>query len=240
MSARVSTSTSALGALGRHVGDVAHQLAGLGDLLGLDPLHRLGQHHVAELGDLVLGADEDVLGRDVAMDDVLLVGGLERLGDVRADRQREPPVEHLERAELLDELGQRLAVDVLHGEPAGRPLLAGGVEGDQVGVLQADGRGHGADEPLDVLLVAGEVGVQDLEGDVLAVAGVAGLVDRAGAPLASAGPSSKCEKVLPVSTPSSGLSSRAGFCAASRSGRRGCRWCAASAGCRRSGTPRRA
>ena len=75
------------------------------------------------LADLVLGADQDALGRDVAMDDVLLVGGLEGLGDLHAHGQREPPVEHLQRAELLDQLGERLAVDVLHGEPAGVPCL---------------------------------------------------------------------------------------------------------------------
>ena len=87
------------------------------------------------------------------------------------------------RAELLDQLGERVAVDVLHGEPAGVALLAGAVEGDQVGVLEVDGGRHGADEALDVLVVVGEVGVQDLDGDVLAVAGVAALVDRAGASL---------------------------------------------------------
>ena len=151
---------------------------GLVICLALIPSSALASIMSPSLATLSLLADQDALGRDVAMDDVLLVGGLERLGDVHADRQGEPPVEHLQGAEF--------SMSLVSGSPSTYSmanqqviaLLAGAVEGDQVGVVQPDSGGHGADEPLDVLFVAGEVGVQDLDGDVLAVAGVAGLVDQ--------------------------------------------------------------
>ena len=86
------------GPLGGHVGHVTGEFARAGRGPGLRRVAHPGQHQVAELGDLVLGADQDARRGDVVMDDVLLVQGLQCPGQLRAHGQRVPPVDHLARA----------------------------------------------------------------------------------------------------------------------------------------------
>ena len=72
------TSLAALGLLGRDVGRRPQHLAGLGQR------HPLGGAGDAEVGDLdvAVGAEEDVLGLEVAVDDVERVEVVEREGDL--------------------------------------------------------------------------------------------------------------------------------------------------------------
>ncbi len=73
------------GALGGHIDKVADHLAGLGDLLHRELGEPLGEHQVAELGDIVRLADEDVRRLDVAVDDLPLRRGLQRAGNLGAN-----------------------------------------------------------------------------------------------------------------------------------------------------------
>ena len=105
---------------------------------------------------------DDVGGPDVAVDDARLVDGDERRGDGDAD------VDDLARGQVLlvaQPDGERLAADVLHGEPDDAPVLVDGqrIEADDVGVLDpAEPRGLGDDvEPR--LLAEPRVDVEELE-----------------------------------------------------------------------------
>ena len=68
-----------------------------------------------------LARDHDVAGLDVAVDQVVVVGGGQPLGDLPADSQR---FEHVERAGAVELLLQRLAGDELHHQVRQR-LFAG-------------------------------------------------------------------------------------------------------------------
>ena len=76
-------------------------------------IHRFGQPEVEHLHRAV-GADLDVRGLEIAMDDALLVRGFQRLGDLLRDRQR---VGERDRA-ARDVRGQILALDELHDQGA--------------------------------------------------------------------------------------------------------------------------
>ena len=66
--------------------------------------------------DGAVGADLDVARLEIAMDDALLVRGVERVGDLPRDAER-----LVERsAALPDPLGQRRPLDQLHDEVVGR------------------------------------------------------------------------------------------------------------------------
>src|SRR5438552_430045 len=90
---------AAEGAFRRHVAHVAEKLARPRDLLGQAAFLGLGQHQVAELGDVGRLADQHVLRRDVAVDDVLAVGVLQGAADADGDVERLAPVEHAGRAQ---------------------------------------------------------------------------------------------------------------------------------------------
>ena len=93
MSLRVSTSSAAqLGLLGAHVLERADDRAVLGEqrLLGQPLVDRLGDAEVDDLGHrlAVVERHQHVRRLDVAVDDPLLVGVLDRLAD--RDEQLEP------------------------------------------------------------------------------------------------------------------------------------------------------
>jgi hypothetical protein len=67
------------------------------------------------------------------MDESLLVGGVEGLGDLGEDLDRTPG---LERTFLREELGEIRALDVAHGEEEEAALLARLVDRDHVRVVE--------------------------------------------------------------------------------------------------------
>ena len=120
---------------------------------GSDDRFRAGQRLQADrLGDSEVGDRDPApavhhhVGRlDVPMDDAVLVSELERLGDLGEDRSR---AIGRDRLLALEQIRQRLACDVLHGEPEQLPALRDPVNGDDVGVIE---RGSGARLALEAL-----------------------------------------------------------------------------------------
>ena len=61
----------------------------------------------------------------------------------------------------MDDFRQVLAVDIFHGNPAKRTVLAGRVDRDDVFVTHGKHRLHGPDKPLHIFLVARKLRPQD-------------------------------------------------------------------------------
>ena len=153
--------------LGRHVGRAAdHGRAVRGDLE-----HARG----AEVGDLheALLGDQHVAGPQIAVDDVVRVRVVDRVGDLDGEVER---ARQLERALADDDALERLARDVLHHDEEDAFLLLRREHRDDVGVIEA------AEQPRLVEQLA-EVEVllpmRDLDRDFLVEPRVLGEVDRA-------------------------------------------------------------
>ena len=165
---------------GRHVGEGADGEAFLGEGgLGMKA-HRLGGVVFAQLGeaevehlDPAVLVDHDVAGLEIAVLDPLGVGRGQGVGERHGDLE-----ELLERqAAGRNELGEGLALDVLHGEEALAVGLFDRIDGDDVGMVERGDR-------LDLALEAGEaVGIfgegrrQSLQGDLAMQAQILGEVD---------------------------------------------------------------
>jgi hypothetical protein len=163
------------------------------DLLGGDVLERaddlsrdrdpgkraraLRQAEVAEVAVLAPGGlgDEHVRGLDVAVDEALLVRGVERLGDLGEELDR---ALRLERPLLGDDLGQVRALHVAHREEEDAGLLSCLVDGDDVRVIERGGDARLAQEALAKALVLRELGRDHLERDLASQALLVGTVDR--------------------------------------------------------------
>src|SRR5918995_201985 len=131
----------------------------------------------AEVGDLggALLVDEDVLGLDVAVDDVAGVGGPQRAGDLDGVRDRlvdrQPP-------HPPDALLQRLPLDVLEDDVGRAILLAGVDHADDVRVVElGDGAGLAA-EALQLVGVRRDLAMHELHRDLALQRHVEGAVDR--------------------------------------------------------------
>jgi hypothetical protein len=145
--------------LGRHVmrGAQGRARPGERDLLrrGAD---QLGD---AEVGDLhtALGIEQDVLRLDVAVQNALFVGVLQRLTDLRHDGQRlsrrEPPGPH--------RLAQVHAIHELHEQVVKAARLSKVVHADDVRVVQSGEHPAFAVETLGEVRIAGQPVGQQLE-----------------------------------------------------------------------------
>ncbi len=163
----------AAGLLGRHVGRraeedsrlrrVGREGGGVLDLRGRGArrVHRLGEAEVEDL-DLSVGRELHVGGLEVAVDDPLLVRGLERLGDL--PRDGEGLVER-ERA-ALQPFGEVFALDELHDEGADAARLLEAVDRGDVGVLQLGEDLRLALEAREAVGVRGERLGEDLDRDL--------------------------------------------------------------------------
>jgi hypothetical protein len=131
--------------------------------------------HQPEVGHLdgVVG-EQDVLGLHVEVGDAGPVGVLERLGDA-ADQLGGGL--HVQPADPVQQVPQGLAADVLHHDPGQPAVLAGVVDGDDVGVGEAGGGERLAPELLGEGPVAGELGAGDLDRDHAVELPVVGAVD---------------------------------------------------------------
>ena len=117
---------------------------------------------------------EKVRRFNIAMDDLLRVRGIERVGNLDAQRQRGF---NLQRPRS-DAVPQRHPVEKLHGDERLAVLLADVINCADVGVIQC-GRSLGfALEAGEGLRVAGNVLGQELEGDKTMKPCVLGLVDN--------------------------------------------------------------
>ena len=94
--------------------------------------------------------DEDVRGLDVAVHDAAGVGGLEGIGDLRAEIEQRL---ELERARP-EPVPQRLALEQLHRDEGLALVLVDVVDRADVGVLERGGRAGFALQPLERLGVA--------------------------------------------------------------------------------------
>ena len=154
--------------LGRHIGELALERArarrrqAIGDL---------GDAEVDDLG-VALVRQEEVVRRDVAVDEAeelpvlaaQLVGRVEAVGRVGADARRE--VGHDPHVPLFGaphHLAQRLAVEVLHGDPVGVVVLPEVEHLRDVGVVDPRGDPRLVEEHIDELVIFDEVRVDALD-----------------------------------------------------------------------------
>ena len=141
-----------------------------------------GDAEVEELGRVAL-VEEDVLGLDVAVDEVRRGGELEAVGDVHADLHDQRLVERLR---LGDHLVEVLAADELHHDVGLALLLAEGVDLGDVGVVELGGGLRLAAEGGEELRRVAEAPQHHLDGDDAGERLVVGAVDAAHAAAAEA------------------------------------------------------
>ena len=130
--------------------------------------------HVSVL--LLPGSDEDVRRLDVAVDEPETVRGIERGGDLSEQAQRPLVVDPLGRVEQRTEV---IALHVLHCEVQGAVDLAGGVDRDDIGVLEARGELRLEEKPAAEAIVVRELGREHLQCHLAAQMDVLREVDRA-------------------------------------------------------------
>ena len=107
--------------------------------------------------------DDDVGGFDVAVQQALLVGIVQRAGHGGDDGDGEFG-RHSCRVALLHQLGCIGSVDVVHRDPQLPVVFASVVYSDDVGMAQSCRQVGFADEPLTKERVAGDVGAKNLQG----------------------------------------------------------------------------
>src|SRR5690606_10452772 len=166
------------------VGPVAllrgHVLGGAEHLAGAGQLHGVDAAGDAEVEDLDDGADadgldEDVVGLEVAVEDAVLVGLAEALGDLLGELER-LQLGHLA---LLEPLAQALPGEQLHHH-IGPAVLALAVleHADGGGVPELGGDLELAAEADDELAVSEALAADQLDGDAAVDAVVVGLEHR--------------------------------------------------------------
>ena len=119
--------------------------------------------------------DQDVGRLDVAVDEILLVRRVERLGDLGEELDRSLGGE---RTVLGNELREVVALDVAHGEEEDTAIFARLVDGDDVGMVERGRDPRLAQEALAEALVLGELGGDHLERDLAPETLLLGAVDR--------------------------------------------------------------
>ena len=124
-------------------------------------VHRLGQAEVEDL-DLPVRRELHVGGLEVAVDDSLLVRGLERLGDLPGDGEGLVEGER----PALQPLGEVFALDELHDEGADAARLLEAVDRGDVGVLELGEDLRLALEAREAVGVRGERLGEDLDRDL--------------------------------------------------------------------------
>ncbi|HUI77606.1 MAG TPA: hypothetical protein VLY24_06805 [Bryobacteraceae bacterium] len=170
----------------RHIGNGADGGAGAGKVVDARSLGDLrvgkagaagGHFGEAEIEDLGVAAlaDENVGGLNVAVNNALVVGGIERVGDF--DGQGKKFVEFHRLA--ADAVLQGHAIEVLHGDEGPAFMFANVVNGADVGVVQGGSGLSFALKPGQRIAIAGDLFGQELQGHEAAQAGVFGFVDNA-------------------------------------------------------------
>ncbi len=132
----------------------------------------LGQAEIQDLRVLALG-HKNIRRLNVAMDDSLGVGRVERVGDL--DAQRKQRVQF--HGTVADDVFQRRAVEVLHDDEGLAVLLANVVDGADIWMVERRCGPGLAAEALERLPVLGHILRKELQGDEAVKAGVLSLVD---------------------------------------------------------------
>ncbi len=138
----------------------------------------MAPRHIERAGDpeiryqRVPGFEQDVLGLDVAVDDVVAVRVAQGVGHLPADLER---LLERELPLALEPLPQRLTLDERHDVVEEAGGFAGVVEGQDVGVAQARREANLPEKPLGAE-AGGELGAENLESDRPVVLEVAGEV----------------------------------------------------------------
>ena len=133
----------------------------------------VGQHRAAVF------AEQDVLGLDVAVDDVAAVGVVQGAGHGAGDGQG-----FLQRQAVADALLQRTARQILHRQVIGVVVGRDVVNGDDVRVVELRDDAAFPQEPLGEFLVGGEDGLDHFQRDVAVQRLLHGEVDDRHAALA--------------------------------------------------------
>ena len=140
-------------------------------------IHVLVRRHADEVASTGLLEQHDVVGLEVAMDHADGVRGIERERDLVRDVQR---AVQLDRAFLLDQILERLALEVLHDEvdrAFGQDAEVGDV--DDVRMVDRRRRARLAQEAVDRFLIARELRVQHFHRDGLLDVDVLAEIDGA-------------------------------------------------------------
>ncbi len=156
--------------LGRHVIGRAHRRAGLrlvlGAAAGREELHEPEVEQLGLHASILVEHEIDVLGLQIAMEDVLPVCCIERARDAAQDRERLRERQPLLRREVLVE---RRAVEQLHHVVlATVRQLSEREDVDDVAMADLIDRPRLGDEARDHLRVRRELTIQDLDGGMLA------------------------------------------------------------------------
>jgi len=170
--------------LGRHVGDGAHGRAGAGEMAGHRGLRiggacgvsgvELGETEVENFG--VAAARHENIGRlDVAVNDVLGMSGIERIGDIDGNGKKRLQLKRMGGDGVLE----RVAVEIFHGNEGAAIVLADFVNGADVGMIQR-GRGSRFEaEAFERLRIVGDVFGEELKGYEAAEFRILGLINYA-------------------------------------------------------------
>lgn len=146
--------------LRRDVRDRANEPLGAGQALRTRRV--AGEAEVAEVRLLGVGCDDHVCRLDVPVDEPERMGGVERVGD------RPEQTDGLRRIEAagsgVDEVAQVVAFDVAHRQVEQAAVLTGGIDRDDVRVVEARRELRFDEEPLAEALVRRELGCEHLDG----------------------------------------------------------------------------
>lgn len=114
--------------------------------------------------DPAVSADQDVMRFDVPVNDLVLVGMIQRI----ANLGRNPDgLFHLQRRAFLDDFVEIMAFDVFHDNVMDFVFLPHVVNADHVRMGQGSGRLRLAAEPADKLLIVHKLLAQHLDGNVV-------------------------------------------------------------------------
>ena len=134
-------------------------------------IRQLRQPKIEDLG-LPAGSQKNVGRFQVAMHDALVVGDIERIGNLDSDVE-----DLIQRKRMaVDLLGEAFAFEQLHGDEVLPIALLDGVDGADVGMVQPGGGARLLLEPLQSVCVPLEVAGQEFQRHVAAQPAVLGFV----------------------------------------------------------------
>ena len=141
---------------------------------GFSRTHRLRESEIQNL-DRLVRRDLDVGRFQVAVDDAVLVRGLQSFGDLQRNAQRLLEAHRTTR----EPLGERLALDEFHDEQmASARLLHPEQDGNARMIQRGEGPGFTL-ESRDPIRIRGHLVGQDLDGDAASQLGITGAIHRA-------------------------------------------------------------